>query len=266
MKKIFAPIFTFALLLTSSSVFSQSDSLYTFEFQLRSSVGANVALTPVKKGFETDNLIGFQDNSLYWQIVSGTIYFNENWGLDASVFAYTSDNTYRLQDKFTAAVNEVYKDDYYILYNSAARDQSLEYQEFAAVRGFQAGLSYRVEKNERLIIQPRLLFGVMVFDNTNALVHLKERGTNTLKKVEYIYSRPSSNSFSASLGSMIGYNFHKGWILFAEVYYSYTYAGLEYTRETTDLYTEEVELKVYDHPNHLSSLKFGVGLAVDLKY
>jgi hypothetical protein len=106
----------------------------------------------------------------------------------------------------------------------------------------------------------------MVFDNIDARVHLKERGTNTLTVVNYSDSRSSNNAFSATLGSMIGYKFHKDWMIFAEVYYSYTYAGLEYTRETTDLYTDEVDLKVYDHPNHLSSLKFGVGLAVDLKY
>lgn len=257
---------TLVLMLISTLIYGQEDSLYTFDFQLRSSVGGNIALVPVNKGYETDNLIGFEDNSVYWQFISGTIYFNENWGVDASLYSFTSDNTYRLEDKFTQIINETYGEEYFILYNSVDRGRSYEMPEYGTVRAFQAGLSYRYEKNEKFIVQPRLMFGVMVFDNINARIHLKERETNTLVRVDYSDSRSTNNAFSATLGSMIGYKFHKDWMIFAEVYYSYSYAGLEYTRETRDLYTEEVKFTTYDHPNHLSSLQFGVGLAVDLKY
>jgi hypothetical protein len=266
MKNLIATLGTLVLTMTSTLVYSQTDSLYTFEFQLRTSVGGNIALTPVNKAYETDDLIVFQDTSVYWQIIAGTIYFSENWGLDASLFSYTADNAYRLEDRFTQRINETYSEEYFILYNSVDRGNSLEYQEYGSVRGFQAGLSYRYEKNEKFILQPSLKFGVMVFDNINAQIHLKERGTNILKQVDYNDTRSSNNAFSASLGSMIGYKFHQNWIIFAEVYYSYSYAGLEYERKITDLYTGEVDFTIYDHPKHLSSFQFGVGLAVDLKY
>ena len=267
MKNSIATFGTLVLTLISSLIYSQEDSLYTFEFQLRTSVGGNIALTPVNKGYDTDNLIGLQDNSAYWQIVSGTIYFADNWGLDASVFSYTSDHSYRLDRQFTQAINEAYSDDYFILFNSADHQTSFNNDlELGTVRAFQAGVSYRFEKNEKLIFQPRLLFGVMFFDNRDAEIHLKERGTNTLLLVEYTDSRPGESSVSATLGSMIGYRFHQDWMIFAEVYYSYSYARLEYAREVTNLYTNEVDITIYDHPNHLSSLQFGVGLAVDLKY
>ena len=248
----------FFLAVFSFSVYGQDSRAYQSRWQTRTLVSANIPITRLLQGAETDYLLIYDDNSFSWQVLSLTYFFHQRWGVEFSFQPLTS-STSQLRrirdDDFAASIQARYGENYYVL-NARAVYERMFPSEFA--RGF-LGVVYRFETN-RFYVYPRFAIGLTYFHTDSGNADLKRRNSNITYSLRYTRNQWSEHHFTLAPSVSFGYKLTNRLFLNADIMFSYFRPNIVYERTKTNLFRNESSVQRFDYRNGVASLSLGVGL------
>lgn len=240
---------------------AQESPAYQSKWQTTAMVGINFPGSKLLQGIEYDNLVGYNDNSYYWQLLSISYFFHRHWGAELNYQGCASDRIRKRNDIFQSNINSKYKDKHYISSTGIAvsDDVNIILGDFS--RGH-FGVIYRYE-TDKFYLYPKLSIGVFSFETNWASAYLKEKGSN--RQYKYRYStgeKPAKDYFSMASTLSFGYKLHSRIFLNAELMCSYFKPDFTYERIFEDLYTKESITDTYTYRKNIFSFSAGLGLRV----
>jgi hypothetical protein len=233
------------------------------KWYLKPAVGVNIPITTLLSGEITDNLFEYNDNSYYWQVISGNFFFSRNWGVEFTYQAGNSNSISGRADRFNSEIQKKFSENYFVSSSSGA-----QYDDFNIIlgnieRGY-FGIVYRIEK-PKFIFLPKLLIGVTSFYTDWGSADLKEKGTNTVLKISYSSGKRPNDHFTFAPAFTFGYRLSKRVIANIDLLYSYYKTNIEFVEEIHNTFTEEISYKTIDYKKDIHTLTIGIGLIIELK-
>ncbi len=232
------------------------------KWHIKPAAGVNVPLTKLLGNGITDNLIGYDDHSFYWQIFSGTFFFHRSWGVELTCQTGVSNRFLNRHKRFISEIENTYGDRYY---TSSSSDADTD--RFLPIGGnidrFLVGLVYRIQK-QKLLLMPRLLFGVTPFQTNSGQAFLKEKGTNTLLEISYDTDSSQVENFTIAPAFTIGYRLGKRTVANLDAMMSFYSAGFDYTESRRNTFTQRTQTKIIPYQKDIITFSVGVGLIIEL--
>lgn len=233
------------------------------KWYLKPAVGVNIPITTLLSGEITDNLFEYDDNSYYWQVISGNFFFSQKWGVEFTFQANASERISGRADRFNSEIQKKYSEHYFIGSGSGALYDDFNIISGNFERGY-LGIVYRVEK-PKYIFLPKLFIGVTSFFIDWGSADLKEKGTNTILKLSYSSGKRPNDHFTIAPAFTFGYRLSKRVIANIDLLYSYYITNIEFIEEIRNTFTEETSFKVIDYKKDIHTLTIGIGLIIELK-
>lgn len=243
---------------------STKPSTRVLEWQLKPAAGYNIPLTRLFRGDVTDQLIKYDDQSFYWQVLSLTLFFHKHWGVSFHFQANASGKISSRDERFRQLLQTEYGSDYYITHSSIDDLNKFNVVTGHFDRGY-LGVIYRVESN-RFFIYPQLSLGVSSFYTDIETIRLKEKTTNN--RMDLYYSagdRPAKDHFTIAASMAAGYKLNKWLYLNLDVMASWYKANFTYTKTTLDVVSRQSVQEETRYKQDMLGLSVGAGLIISLK-
>lgn len=247
---------------SSNCALGQEKSETYSKWYLKPAVGINIPLTNLLLNEITDNLFEYDNNSYYWQVISGNFFFLKNWGVEFTYQAGNSKNISGRADRFNSEIQNKFGENYFVTPSSGAQYDDSNIILGNIERGY-LGIVYRIEKY-RFIFLPKLMIGVTSFYTDWGKADLKERGTNTVLKISYTSGKRPNDHFTIAPAVTFGYRISKRFIVNLDFLYSHFKTNIEFIEKTRNVFTEEVSYKSIDYKKNINTLSIGIGLIVVL--
>jgi hypothetical protein len=261
MKVILALIFIVFMSITSKG---QDTICYKSKWQLKPCVGLNIPITNLLNNDKiTDDLIDFDNQSTYWQVLSITCFFKKHWGVE---FNYQAGNSNRISKKSTHFKQEIaqkYEKQYYVT-SSTGADTDLNSSIAGKIETGYIGLIYRYEQ-QKFILYPKFSIGVVSFSKNWGRAYLKEKNTNRELEIIYKPDKVPQDNFTTALSTSIGYKFSKRFFVIADFISSYYRAEMQFIETITDLNTSNKTITNHDYKKNIFYFTAGVGLIIVIK-
>jgi hypothetical protein len=247
----------FSLGIFSISIYGQDSLTYKSKWQTRLLFGTNIPMTRLLQGAETDYLFQYDDNSMYWQILSISYFFHKHWGLEFNYQAGTSSRIRQRGENFITTMQSMYGDKYYenpstgAIYNNGFFEGDIS-------RGY-LGVIYRFETN-KFYVYPKLAIGVISFNTDWGRIDLKEKNSNIEYKINYSSKKITNDHFTLAPSVSLGYKIAKRFYFNADIMFSYYKTNIVYEKTTTNLYTSKRTVELFDYKKGISTLSLGAGL------
>jgi hypothetical protein len=259
MKAIY--IFVLICLLIPVHIYSQEE-LKPLKWVVRPSFGITLPITTLSGGYITDDLVGFESNTYYWQFISAAYFFN-NWGIEFSFAGNNSSTLDGRNDRFVSEVENKYAGNYYVTASSAGSYSDINPIGGAIEKG-SIGPVYKIEK-QRLVLIMRAMIGVTSFDTDWGAADLKEKGTNELVNIDWSIGRPVKDFFTFNPSFTFGYRVLKRIVLDLDLNYWIYNINFHYTETTENMNTHEIQSQKYSYVDLINEVSFGIGLMIVLK-
>lgn len=250
------------LLAMPAYMFAQTETDNYTRWYLKPAVGLNIPLTHLLSDRITDNLVDYDDNSFYWQVLSATYFVSPKFGIDLTIQAGHSFDISGRAARFNSDLKEMYSDKYFVSPRSGA-----EYDDFSPIlgsieRGY-LGLVYRIEKPKYLIL-PKILIGVTSFYTDWGSADLKEKGSNTMYVLTYDSGKRPNDHLMISPSVSLGYRFSKRILANLDIFYSIYKADFDYQEELRNAFTDVVLVKNMGYHKTIHTLTIGMGMIIEL--
>lgn len=158
-----------------SIALAAQDSTHTYsKWQIKTAAGLNFPITSLLSNRITDNLLEYDDNSFYWQVISATYFFSAKWGLDYTYHAEHSNAIFGRNERFYQELEEVYGDTYFISPTLDSQFNNFTWVVGSFGRGH-LGIVYRYEKS-KFIFLPKFSIGGTTIHSNRETSLLKQRG------------------------------------------------------------------------------------------
>lgn len=232
------------------------------KWYLKPAAGINIPISALLSGEITDNLIEYDDNAYYWQVISGNFFLSQKWGVEFTFQASTSKCISVRTDRFNAEIQQKYGEDYFIKPSSGPLYDDFDIVGGDIERGY-LGIVYRIEK-QRYIFLPKLFIGVTSFYIERGVADLKEKGTNTVLKLSYSSGKRPNDHFTVAPAFTFGYRLSKRFIANIDLLYSYYKTDIKFTEEIRNTFTEETSYKTINYNKNIHTLTIGIGLILEV--
>ncbi len=249
------------LSVVSFTASGQESSAYKSKWQTKALFGANIPITTLFKGTDTDYLLQYDDHSYYWQILSLTYFFSKHWGVEFNYQSGTSNGVRNRADHFIANMQSEYSDKYYVSPSTGASYEESDFFGAGIQRGL-FGVVYRLE-TDKFYAYPKFAIGVTSFGSDWGEIGLKEKNTNNEYKVFYsdAKSSVSNDYFTLAPSVSFGYKLFKRLYVNADIMLSYYRSGIVYEKEFSDLYTKENTIEEHiNYKKNVFTLSLGAGV------
>lgn len=242
----------------------QESNAYKSKWQIKPLAGANIPLTKLFQGTESDYLFQYDDHSYYWQLLSVSYFFSKHWGLEFNYQAGTSSRIRQRADKLTNLIQQEYRENYYVSPRVGALEEDLNYFGGDIQRGF-LGAIYRFE-TDKFYAYPKFAIGLTSFYTDWGGADLKEKNSNLEYRINYSSGKPIPvrDYFTIAPSVSIGYKLSNRFFLNADFMFSYFKTDITYKKEITNLYTNESVVDYFDYKRNISTLSLGAGLIIVL--
>lgn len=254
-------IAVFALLLTSFTVSAQDDGEYLpIRVMISSSFGFNTSLSSIQGGHITDDLISYERNSVYLQFISGTYFFNSNWGAGLSMIHNVAGQSNTWNARFDRSIEAAYGSQYYIdnisyeEYSSSARSLGLR---------FVMGPAYKIESGKVVFIG-RLYGGLTLYSTESRQYILKEKNSNEILNKRYGSNVVGRISWVINPSVSVGYRIFRRIMLSADIGYTGYSLSPSFKETTVRESTGEITTQFYSYNSFVQEINLGVGVSVIL--
>jgi hypothetical protein len=248
-------------LLIPGYTYSQ-EGLKPLKWVVRPSFGFTVPITTLSGGYITDDLVGFESNTYYWQFISAAHFF-KNWGIE---FSFAGNNCSYLGNRYERFISEVeseYAANYYVTVSSGAAYSDPNPIGGAIEKG-SIGTAYKIEK-QRLVFIMRAMIGVTSFDTDWGAADLKGKGTNELVQIDWSIDRPVKDFFTFNPSFTFGYRVFNRIVLDLDINYWIYNIDFHYNETIENLYTHDIQSQKYSYFDLINEVSFGIGLMIVLK-
>ncbi|MEM1003529.1 MAG: hypothetical protein AAGH46_12860 [Bacteroidota bacterium] len=223
---------------------------------IRTNVGMLIPLTKLKTGAITDPLIEYENRSIYWQAVNVNVFFNHvgiNLTLQISPHIDEEDGDRQVAE----ALRQRFGEDYFITSNALP----------PLVRSINAnihpylGVAF-TKRWKRWALIPKFQLGFTSFNINPASYSLKQKDSNRLLEVAYLYNtkRGPQANFSLMMGCITEFSLTEKLLLDFNVQYFVFKSRFFYTESIRDTFTEEIEAQEFDYRNWIHMLSIGIGV------
>lgn len=232
---------------------------------IKPAAGINIPITNLLTGKITDNLIEYDDNTYYWQIVSGNFFFLKNWGAEFLLQSSHSKNIENRYDTFNLAMQKKYGDNYFVSVNTTPHNVERGRFPTGSIQRIYIGIVNRYEKPKYFFLS-KLLFGFTVFETDYFMATtLKEKGTNTVLRLTYTSSGDQISHFTIAPTFTFGYRLTRRILANVDFGYSYYKANFTFNEKIRNTFTQEATTKRIEYKNPIHTLSLGVGFIFELK-
>jgi hypothetical protein len=244
--------------LQAAHVYSQDSLRYNTKWHISTSFGASAALQPFFKGEVTDPLIGFDDRTFTWQVLSLSYFFKKHWGVAFNFrLGFTQQKGDKINDQFNQLMQAQYGNSYYV--NSLAGDiYNIESDLEGKIADGYLGVVYRQEWS-RFFIYPKLAIGITSLSCARGQVDLKQKNANDVYQVFY-KNTGGSDFFTIAASALTGYKLSKKIFLHIEPLGTFYKARFNYTKTTTNINSRESTEEVIPYKRNVFSVSLSAGL------
>lgn len=253
-----------SLLLLATAIYcpGQNPTPYASVWQLRPSVGYNIAGN-LFIGQETDPLLQFHHNALYWQLISASWFFSQRWGIDLIYQGMHSPQIRGRDQKFRDMITGLHQDRYFVTPATGAFFEEVGLISGSFERGT-LGIIYRIEHNS-LLLYPRLSLGVTSFYTDWGNAYLKEKNTNRVHYLSYSPGSIPNDFLTLGVSALAGVRLSPNWLFHLDLATYWYRARLGYEKSLTDLFTLEKSTETIAYRKNMINLSLGTGLIIVLK-
>lgn len=252
-------IFLVVLSFASLSLYSQS---YKSKWQTKPSFGVYFPSTKLLKGVVTDNLLEYDDESFYWQVLSASYFFHKHWGIEFNFQAGSSGRISKRDDRFIRSIESTYGDQYFVTASTAA-----SYDNFSIIggdieRGY-LGVIYRLE-SKRFLLYPKFAIGVTSFRTNWGNAYLKEKESNNVLRVSFDPGKVPNDHFTIAPSLGLGYKLTKRVFFNVDLLTSYYKTNITFVKTVTDLNTGQESKEEIGYKKGMFNTALGAGLIIVL--
>ena len=130
-------------------------------------------------------------------------------------------------------------------------------------KGF-LGVVYRYE-TPKIVILPKMLIGVTSFHSTYGIIYLKEKNTNNISQLSYDPKTYTNNYFTLAPSLTFGYRLSERILANIDFTYSFYQTNIEYTKEHTNLFTQNKTTENISYKKGISTISVGAGIIIELR-
>lgn len=251
------------LCIITNLLYSQHNLDYKSKWQTKPAFGFNIPITKILKGSITDYLLGYDDQSEYWQLVSASYFFHKRWGVDFMFQGATSNRLSSRASKFFQMISSEYQNDYFVTPQSGP-----SYDGFCIIggnteRGY-LGIIYRFESNH-FLIYPKLSIGVTSFDTDVGSAILKEKNSNRVLKVSYESDKVNNDYLTIATSATIGYKISKRFFFNVDLMTSHFKINKIYVKSIKDLNSGIINIEEISYQKNVFNLSVGAGIIIVIK-
>ena len=257
------PLLLLLFLPGSINTYGQSNASAFSKWYVKPAVGINIPLTRFKAGETTDLLIEYNDNSFYWQLISGNYFFHRNWGLEFTFQASSYSGALDKNRLFNQEMYRQYADDYFVSPSSSGQYDRFDFFGGNVGRGY-LGVVYRLEQ-PKFILLPRFFVGVTSFYSNWARTKLKEKGTNTILEVFHTSGEKPNDYLTLSPALTVGYRLSRRMIANLDCQYSYFKTDITFKESIRNTFTESTTVRTFDYHKNIHTLTTGIGVIFELR-
>jgi hypothetical protein len=256
-----ACIIVLICLMIPGYTYSQKE-LKPLKWVVRPSFGFTVPISTLSGGYITDDLVGFESNTFYWQFISAAHFF-KNWGIEFSFAGNNSSTLNNRASRFISEVKNKYQEDYFVIVSSGTMYADPNPVGGAIEKG-SIGPICKIEK-QRFVLIMRALIGVTSFDTDWGSADLKEKGTNDFVQIDWSTGRPVKDFFTFNPSFTFGYRVFRRIVLDLDINYWIYNINFYYTETTQNMNTLEIQSLRYSYADLINEVSFGIGIMVVLK-
>jgi hypothetical protein len=255
------PLNFLLVFLFSLQVFAQEHK--PIKWAVRPSAGKTFPLTTLPGGHITDGLIGFSGNTYYWQLLSVSWFFSNNWGAEFFFNGNHASSVGNRYNRFVEAVEQRFGDEYYTTPSSGAIYPYLSALGGSIERGG-IGPVYKIEKGNFLFIG-RAMIGVTSFYTDFGYATLKEKGGNERLHVHWSARDAVKDYFTFNPSFTFGYRLSRRIVLDFDFNYWLYHVGTRYTETITNQYTKEISKQTFQYSGLINEISLGAGFMFILR-
>jgi outer membrane protein W len=258
-RKLLFIFFLFGLF--ANGIYGQDSLAYKSKWQIRLLAGADLPITKISQGTETDNLLQFDNSSFYLQPmypITISYFFSKHWGVEFNMQGSISRVARNRNDRFVADMQLQYGDRFYVNTTSTG-NSDLDLSDIFSIRGF-LGVIYRFE-TDKYYVYPKFSIGLTSFNTDRGNVNLKEKNSNNEFRITYSSGdKLFKEYFTLAPSVSFGYKISKRFFLNADIMFSHFKTNFVYEKTTTNLLTNEMSMEYFDYKKDILTLSLGVGL------
>lgn len=230
------------------------------KWYIKPAAGVNIPLTKLLGNEITDNLISYDDNSFYWQVISGNYFFDRKWGVELTCQTGISDRFLNRDKRFTRQIEGKYGNRFFV----EATTENDDFLVFGDnIDRILIGIVHRVQKR-KLLLMPKFLFGITPFYTNSGEAFLKEKGTNQLLHLTYEPKKVSEENFTVAPAVTIAYRVYKKTMLNLDAMYSFYLTDFEYTESLRNTLNNRTQTRIILYDKGVSTLTVGAGLIIEI--
>ncbi len=222
---------------------------------------------PLQKMFQeevTDHLLGYDDRSVYWQVLNLTYFFHQRWGVSVSYQPMTSGRISKRDERFRQQLEQMHGDHYFVEASTGAAFEEFSLFSGHFERGF-IGIVYRTE-TDRFYIYPQLSVGVTSWSTDWGSAFLKKKNSNEVYRLLYETEDERRVKDRIMLASSVsaGYKLLKDVYLNFDLMLNYAPNKFTYISTLTDLNTHTVATGSMPYRRDIFNFSAGAGIIVVL--
>ena len=249
--------------IVASTIYSQQSNSYHSKWQVKPSAGYYFPVSKLLNGEATDYLIGYDDKTIYWQLLSVSYFFNKHWGLEFNFQAGSSRNIPARAGRFIESMEKEFGQTHYVEPSTGASFNSFSFIGGHVERGF-LGLLYRVE-SPRFFLYPKFSIGVTSFYTDWGKAYLKEKNSHRVTEVLYASGRKPNDQFTLAPSVAAGYKISKRIYFSLDLLSTFFRTTLVFNKSIRDMDTGQQSLEVISYSKNIVSVGAGLGLIVVIK-
>ena len=257
------PVLLLVVFICFKQCYCQDALPYQSKWQTNPSFGINFPVARLLNDHPIDNLFQYRDNSIYWQIFSGSYFFSKHWGVGLNIHGMSSAGISKRADNFLNAVESEYSDNFYVTPATGA-----SYHVSNPITGYFErvlfSLIYRYEKGQ-WFVYPRFLFGVNSFRTNWGSARLKQKNSNNIFEVLFDSGERPADFFIMATSGAFGYKLSKRFYINFDLMISYYNTNIIFTKTTTDLNTNTSISEDRRYIKDIVTLSTGVGIVFVIK-
>ena len=240
----------------------QESTAHYSKWQLKPQIGVNIPITKLMQGEITDNLFQYNDNSVYWQILSVSYFWSKHFGVGFDYQASASNKIQNKPENFIAAINSEFEDNYFV--NTALWNYETNLLT-GDIQRILIGLIYRIE-TYNLYFYPKLSVGRTSVKTETAGAYLNEKNSHLQYSISYSSEMYYQNRFfTVAPSASFGYKILDRLFLNADIMLSYFKSNVEFQKESTNLYTQNKTVEYFDYKKDIYTLSLGAGIIFVIK-
>ena len=245
----------------ANNICGQDSLAYKSKWQIRLLAGADLPITRISQGTETDNLLQFDNSAFYLQPmypITISYFFSKHWGAEFNMQGSISRKARNRSDRFVADMQSQYGDRFYVNATSTG-DTDLDLSDVFSGRSF-LGIIYRYE-TDKYYVYPKFSIGLTDFSTDRGNVSLKEKNSNNEFRISYSSGdKLFKEYFTLAPSVSFGYKLSKRFFLNADIMFSHFKTDFQYKKTTTNSLTNESTIEYFDYKKGISTLSLGAGL------